>query len=164
MTRLGLAQLQVFALHRLLRVDQLLLQSGHGLHAAAERDHLALVITSTAAYSTGRSGPLLERWLTMRQRGAPFGARIAQQRLNFWPAVRSDGVGPRLADPLVGQLRRQFIAAKRHIADHAVPGVETTSATSDATVISFAAASLSISFNHFFAPLNCFTLPPCLIG
>ena len=44
MSRLGLAQLEIFAFHRLLGAHQLLLQRSHRLHAAAERDHLARAV------------------------------------------------------------------------------------------------------------------------
>ena len=71
MTRLGLAQLEVLALHRLLCAHQLLLQIRHGLHAAAEGDHLTAAVHFHRCNITGRSAPPGIVWLTIRQRGRP---------------------------------------------------------------------------------------------
>ena len=124
--RLGLAQAEIVALHRLLRLEQPLLHRRGRAQVAAERDDLAVVArpdgheAQRQRCSLATSAVAAQRWLTIRHRPRPCGGVVRSMS-----STLNSLSGPTVSTqrrPSSGRerLAREFGAGDRDVADHAV--------------------------------------------
>jgi hypothetical protein len=95
---LGVAEPRVFALHRLLRLDQPLLEEGDGAEIPAHRDDPAPFAHRHGGIKDRDVGTAVNRVIDLPGAGC-LAAGPGQHRFHLGPALHRHGVDPRPADP-----------------------------------------------------------------
>ena len=115
-----IANARVLALHRLLRLGQTLLQRGHGAQVASNRDDASVLAVSDRAVADRNVRSLRGGMIDLSPARNLEVARFADHFLDFRFAFNRDRVRPATTDPVAIGLAREFLVAKRDIADHAI--------------------------------------------
>ena len=116
---LGVTDTGIFALHRLLRFGEALLQRRHRPEVAADRDEPAVGSEADGAVADGNIGPLARGIVDLAPARGRGRAGVADQFLDLHAAFRCDRIDPALADPVAMRLLAQFGAAEGDIQDDA---------------------------------------------
>ncbi len=111
---------RIFALHRLLRLDQLLLQIGEVAQIAPQRDDRAIRADLHRRIAHGHVGATLRRVVQFAELDGGLASGVLDQVDDLRPAFHGDDVGPVAADPVPMPLAPQILRPERDVADDAV--------------------------------------------
>jgi len=115
-----MAQAPVVAFHRLLGIDQPLLQLRARTKIASERDHLPAAADLHGRVQHRHIVAAFRRMIDLAPAAIRLRRRVAQQGFDLAATFERDGFRLWLADPLPAAFEHHVVAAQRDIPDHAI--------------------------------------------